>query len=33
MLRGRWHVDAAVWDSLLPRLLRADAEAALADGE
>jgi hypothetical protein len=33
MLRGRWHVDPAVWDSLLPRLLRADAEAALADGE
>ena len=33
MLRGRWHVDPAAWDSLLPRLLRADAEAALADGK
>jgi hypothetical protein len=33
MLRGRWHVDPAAWDSLLPRLLRADTEAALADGE
>jgi hypothetical protein len=33
MLRGRWHVDPSAWDSVLPRLLRADAEAALATGE